>query len=190
MKSLNKVMLIGNIGKEPELRFLPSGNPVLNFSMAMTVKLADRESNEIKELTEWVDISVFGKLAETMNTYLSSGKAVYVEGHLHTRSWEDAVSGDKKYRTGVIAQNIIILTPKGAPETADTELEATVEEAVEIIEKKPQPVPAARPVQAPLPTHRTDKANGKPATVKPATRQTSKARISMAEPDELDEIPF
>jgi len=188
VKSLNKVMLIGNIGKEPELRFMPSGNAVLNFSMAMTVKLADRDNGEIKEVTEWVDISVFGKLAETMNNYLTTGKAVYVEGHLHTRSWEsEAAGGQKKYRTGVIAQNIIILSPK-TPEASEPELEATLNEAVEIIEKKPQPVPADRPVQSPLPTNRSTKpATGKPAATQPATRPAMKAGTKAKEPDD---IPF
>jgi single-strand DNA-binding protein len=167
-------MLIGNIVKEPEMRFMSSGNAVLNFSMAMTVKLADRDNGEIKELTEWVDISVFGKLAETMNNYLTSGKVVYVEGHLHTRSWESEESGEKKYRTGVIAQNIIILSPK-APEASEPELEATLDEAVEIIEKKPQPVPAGRPVQAPLPANRSTKPAGLPAATRPATRAAMKA---------------
>jgi single-strand DNA-binding protein len=162
MQSLNKFQGIGNIGKEPELRFLSSGTAVLNFSIAMTVKLKDA-NGETKELTKWLDATIFGKLAESMNTYLSTGKKVYIEGHLHTRQWEKDVDGTPvtMYRTGVIVQNIIMLSPKTVqPDTDDPidtgdgeEVVADVEQAVEVVRQvktAPKMTPAPKATVAPV----------------------------------------
>ncbi len=103
---LNKVLLIGNLGRDPEMRSLPSGQPVANFSLATTRKWKDRDGNR-QEQTEWHNIVVFGKQAEIAGQYLTKGKQVYIEGRLQTRNWEK--DGVKHYRTEVICDNFQML---------------------------------------------------------------------------------
>lgn len=107
---LNKVMLIGNLGRDPEMRALPSGEQVANFSIATTRKWKDR-SGQKQEETEWHNIAVFGRTAEACGQYLTKGKKVYVEGRIRTRSWDDKTTGEKKYRTEVVAESVQFLSP-------------------------------------------------------------------------------
>ena len=107
MASLNKVMIIGNLGSEPEMRFTPNGNPVTSFRVA-TNRVFTTPDGERKEETEWFTIVAWGKLAEQCNQYLAKGKLVYAEGRLHTRSWEGQ-DGQKRYRTEVIARRVTFL---------------------------------------------------------------------------------
>jgi single-strand DNA-binding protein len=109
---LNKVMIIGNLGRDPEMRYLPSGSPVTNFSVAVSRRWKSREGED-REETEWFNIDCFDKLAETANTYLTKGKQVYIEGRLRTRSWEDQQTGEKRYRTEVVATNLVLLGQRG-----------------------------------------------------------------------------
>ena len=102
MASLNKVMLIGNVGTEPEMRFTPNGNPVTSFRIATNRFLPATEGNERKQETEWFSIVTWNKLAENCNQFLTKGRSVYVEGRLHTNTW-DGQDGQKHYRTEVIA---------------------------------------------------------------------------------------
>ena len=102
MASLNRVEIIGNVGKEPEMRFTPSGAPVASFSVAVNSKFGESET------TEWFSIVAWNKLAETCNQFLSKGQQVYVEGRIQTRSWEGQ-DGEKKYRTEVIANRVLFL---------------------------------------------------------------------------------
>jgi len=97
--SLNKVMLIGRLGQDPKLAYLPSGQPVCEFTLATDESYKDRDGNKV-EKTEWSRIKVFGKTAEFCSNYLSKGRLVYVEGSLHTRSWDDQ-QGQKRYMTEV-----------------------------------------------------------------------------------------
>jgi single-strand DNA-binding protein len=110
--SLNKVLLIGNLGAEPEMRFTPSGNPVTTFRIA-TNRVFNSADGERKEETEWFSIVTWGRLAENCNRFLTKGQKIYVEGRLHTRSW-DGNDGQKHYRTEVIASNVIFLDKKSA----------------------------------------------------------------------------
>ena len=103
---LNKVLLIGNLGRDPEMRSLPSGQPVANFSLATSRKWKDRDGNR-KEDTEWHNIVVFGKQAEIAGQYLNKGKQVYIEGRIQTRNWEK--DGVKHYRTEIICDNFQML---------------------------------------------------------------------------------
>ena len=102
MASLNRVQIIGNVGTEPEMRFSPNGNPVVNFSVATNEKFGENEH------TEWFKVVAWNKLAETCNQYLQKGQQVFVEGRLQTRSWEGQ-DGEKKYRTEVIANKVLFL---------------------------------------------------------------------------------
>ena len=114
MASLNKVMIIGNLGRDPEMRYLPSGVPVTNFSVAASRRWTSRDGEQ-REETEWFNVECFEKLAETANQYLAKGRQVYVEGRLHTRSWDDKNTGEKRYRTEVVATNLVLLGQRDAP---------------------------------------------------------------------------
>jgi single-strand DNA-binding protein len=109
---VNKVILVGNLGRDPESRSLPSGQPVTNFSVATSRRYKDREGNR-KDETEWHNIVCFGRQAEIAGQYLTKGKQVFIEGHLQTRSWEDKQGGGKRSRTEVICDNFQMLGQRG-----------------------------------------------------------------------------
>lgn len=106
-EGLNKVMLMGNIGQDPELRYTQSGQAVLNLRMATNESWVDRDG-ERKERTEWHSVIVWGKRGEALNKILSKGRSLFVEGRLQTRSWEDK-SGNKRYTTEIVANNVILV---------------------------------------------------------------------------------
>lgn len=110
--SLNKVMLIGRLGQDPELKYTPSGSAVCNFSIATSESWTDKAGQK-QEKTEWHRIVVWGKLAELCNQYLGKGRQAFVEGKLQTRSWEDK-EGQKKYTTEVMANTVQFLDSKQA----------------------------------------------------------------------------
>ena len=112
MSSINKVILIGNLGKAPDLKFLPSGQPVANFSIATSEKWKDKSTGESKEQTEWHNIVIFGKLAEICGQYLKKGSSVFVEGRLQTRKWQDK-DGQDRYTTEIIANEMKMLGGRG-----------------------------------------------------------------------------
>ena len=107
-KSVNKVTLIGRLGKDPELKYTASGTPFCRFSMATDDSWNDKNSGERQERTEWHNIVVWGKQAESCGQYLSKGRQVYVEGSIRTRSYDDK-SGNKRYITEIVAQRIQFL---------------------------------------------------------------------------------
>ena len=109
---LNKVMLIGNLGRDPEVRSTPSGQNVASFSLATNRKWKDRDGNR-QEQTEWHNIVCWGRQAEVAGQYLTKGKQIYVEGRLQTRSWDDKQSGEKKYKTEVVCDNFQMLGSRG-----------------------------------------------------------------------------
>jgi single-strand DNA-binding protein len=105
---VNKVILIGNLGRDPEVRSTPAGQSVAKFSIATTRKWNDRDGNR-QEATEWHNIVVWGRQAEIAGQYLTKGKQIYLEGRLQTSSWDDRETGQKKYRTEVICDNFQML---------------------------------------------------------------------------------
>jgi single-strand DNA-binding protein len=109
---VNKVILVGNLGRDPEVRSTPSGQPVATFSLATNRKWKDQSGNRQEE-TEWHNVVCWGRQAEVAGQYLTKGKQIYVEGRLQTRSWDDKQSGEKKYRTEVICQNFQMLGARG-----------------------------------------------------------------------------
>src|SRR3954469_16536194 len=114
MGSLNKVMLIGNLGKDPEVRAIPSGAKVANFSIATTDSYTDKNTGQKVEKTEWHNIVMWRGLAEVAEKYLRKGSQVYIEGRLQTRSWDDQ-TGQKRYTTEIVADNMVMLgKPSGA----------------------------------------------------------------------------
>ncbi len=116
-RGLNKVMIIGNLGSDPEMRYTPTGRPVTSFSVATSRSWVTSEG-EPREATEWFRVVAWGNLAEICNRYLSKGSRAYVEGRLQTRSWEN--QGQKHYRTEVVATEMVILDAR-EPRLAEEE---------------------------------------------------------------------
>lgn len=112
MASVNKAILIGNLGRDPELKSLPSGQPVANFPIATSEKWKDKSTGETKEQTEWHNIIMFGKLAEIAGQYLKKGSSVFIEGRLQTRKWQDK-NGQDRYTTEIIANEMKMLGGRG-----------------------------------------------------------------------------
>jgi single-strand DNA-binding protein len=115
---VNKVILIGNLGSDPEVKYTPSGVPVANFSLATTESWTDR-NGERQERTEWHRLVLWRKLAEIAGQYLKKGSKLYVEGKLQTRSWEDQ-SGQKRYTTEVVVNDMQMLDGRGEPAHAES----------------------------------------------------------------------
>lgn len=108
MASVNKVILVGNLGRDPETRYMPSGDAVTNITIATTDRYRDKQSGDMKEATEWHRIAFFGKLAEIAGQYLKKGSQVYVEGSLRTRKYTDK-DGVEKYATEIRADSMQML---------------------------------------------------------------------------------
>jgi single-strand DNA-binding protein len=137
MASVNKVIIVGNLGRDPEVRYMPSGDAIANIAVATSYKSKDRHTGEQKELTEWHRISFFGRLAEIVRDYLKKGSSVYVEGRLQTRKYTDK-DGIERYATDIIAENMQMLGGR-APAAGDDDDQGA--------HSAPAPAPAAR--QAP-----------------------------------------
>jgi single-strand DNA-binding protein len=125
MVSVNKIIIIGNLGGEPEMRFTPSGKPVTSFSVATSRRFNTAEG-EPKEETEWFTVVTWGKLAEQCNQFLNKGRLVYVEGRLHSHSW-DGQDGQKHFRNEIIANRVSFLDRQGAavPATGEKALKSS-----------------------------------------------------------------
>jgi single-strand DNA-binding protein len=115
---VNRVLLIGRLGKDPEVRYTPDGMMVTNFTMATDEQRKDKNGQKIQR-TEWHRIVTFGKLAEICSSYLSKGKLIFIEGRIQTKSWEDK-DGNKRTTTEIIANNMQMLDSKGMTKSQDT----------------------------------------------------------------------
>ena len=139
MASVNKVIIVGNLGKDPEMRSFPSGDQVANVTIATTDKWKDKQSNEMREATEWHRIVFNGRLAEIVEQYLRKGAQIYVEGSLRTRKWTDK-DGIEKYTTEIRADQMQMLGSRqgmGEPSHGDDD------------GGYGRPAPVARPAAAP-----------------------------------------
>jgi single-strand DNA-binding protein len=133
MASVNKVIIVGNLGRDPEMRYMPSGDPIANIAVATSYRTKDRDTGEQKELTEWHRITFFGGLAEIVGQYLKKGSSVYVEGRLQTRKFTDK-DGVERWATDIIAEEMQML---GSPSSANR---GTQQE-----QDAPQPLAASKP---------------------------------------------
>ncbi len=133
MASLNKVMLIGNLGRDPEIRYTQSGSAVANFSIATTDRWTDK-NGQLQERTEWHNIVLFDRLADLAQSYLKKGSQVFIEGKLQTRNWDDQ-QGVKHYRTEVVGNIMQFLDRRPTQGASETEAQA--------------PTPSSPPAQAP-----------------------------------------
>jgi single-strand DNA-binding protein len=111
-KSLNKVQLIGNLGKDPEVKYTPQGTPVAKLTIATNERYKDK-NGEWQDRTEWHNVVLWQRLAEIAGEYLKKGGKVYIEGRLQTRSWDDKQTGQKKYMTEVVGNDVILLGGRG-----------------------------------------------------------------------------
>ena len=109
-ESVNKVILVGNVGKDPEVRYSQSGTPVANFSLATNERFKDR-NDEWQEQTEWHSIVAWQRLAEIVGEYVAKGSKLCVEGKIQISSWEDRQSGERKYRREIVARELLPLSP-------------------------------------------------------------------------------
>jgi len=112
-RGVNKVILIGNLGQDPETRYMPSGSAVTNLRIATTESFKDRETGQQQERTEWHSVAMFGRLAEIAGEYLRKGSQVYIEGRLRTRKWQDK-QGQDRYSTEIVADQMQMLGSRGA----------------------------------------------------------------------------
>ncbi len=111
-RSVNKVILVGHLGKDPEVKYTPSGTPVAKFSLATNERFKDKEGNW-QDRTEWHNIVAWQRTAEIVGEYCKKGSQVYIEGRLRTDSWDDKESGQKKYRTEIVVNDLVLLGGRG-----------------------------------------------------------------------------
>lgn len=129
MVGLNKVMIIGNVGTDPEMRFTPNGNPVTSFRIATNRSYTTPEG-ERKEETEWFDVVTWNRLAENCNQFLTKGQRTYVEGRLKTRSWEGQ-DGQKHFRMEIIANSVIFLDRRPVGTLPEAGIDTVAEDDIE-----------------------------------------------------------
>jgi single-strand DNA-binding protein len=111
-KSVNKVILIGNLGKDPEVKYTPTGTAFAKFSLATNERFKDK-AGEWQDRTEWHNIVAWQRLAEIVGEYVKKGSKLYIEGRLQTSSWDDKESGQKKYKTEIVANDLVLLSGRG-----------------------------------------------------------------------------
>lgn len=129
-KSVNKVILVGNVGQDPDVKYTPSGVPLAKLSLA-TNEAFKNKSGEWETRTEWHNVVAWQRLAEIVGEYIHKGSKIYIEGKLQTSSWEDRHSGGKKYRTEIVARDLVLLNSPDAaePERADSKKPAEMVQA-------------------------------------------------------------
>ncbi len=144
-KSVNKVILVGNLGKDPEVKYTPSGVPVAKFSLATNERYKDK-AGEWQDRTEWHNIVAWQRLAEIVGEYVKKGSKIYIEGRLQTSSWEDKQSGEKKYRTEIIAHDLVLLGGRGeggeSHSSRSASANAGFDQRTQQADEAPQPHPA------------------------------------------------
>ena len=141
MASVNKCIIVGNLGRDPEIRYLPSGDAITNIAVATSFKSKDRNTGEAKEQTEWHRIAFFGRLAEIAGQYLKKGSSVYVEGRLQTRKYTDK-DGFERYATDIIAETMQMLGSRAGGENFSEQQDSGYE--------SPQPGTAREGIQQAL----------------------------------------
>ena len=181
MASINKVIIVGNLGRDPEMRTFPSGDPVANVTIATTDKWKDKQSGEMREATEWHRVSFNGRLAEIAAQYLRKGSQVYVEGSLRTRKWTDQ-AGVEKYSTDIRADSMQMLGSRqgmGGPQGGGDD--GYDQGGQGGYDNAPRRAPAPAPAYAPRPPAAAPRQPQAPAQV---------PRASSGFDDMDDDIPF
>ncbi len=145
MASVNKVILIGNLGRDPETRYTADGAAITNITIATSDRWKDKASGEMKESTEWHKVAFFGRLAEIAGEYLKKGRPVYVEGRLRTRKWQDK-EGQDRYTTEIVAENMQMLGSREGMGGGGAEFDGTGDEP-----RAAARAPASKPASAAKP---------------------------------------
>ena len=138
-RGVNKVILVGNLGKDPEVRYMPNGNAVANITLATSESWKDKQTGEQKEKTEWHRIVMFQRLGEIAGEYLKKGSQVYIEGKLQTRKWQDN-SGNDRYTTEIVASDMQMLGGRGGGGSAGFPADSAPAQSQS---SAPTPAPAA-----------------------------------------------
>jgi len=141
MKSVNKVILIGNLGKDPEIKYTPSGTAVAKITLATNERFKDK-GGEWQDRTEWHNVVLWQRLAEIAGEYLKKGSKVYIEGRLQTRSWDDKNTNQKRYMTEVVANDLVLLGGRGEGSTDEGGGRARGAAASHVDQRLPEPEPA------------------------------------------------
>ncbi len=192
-KDLNKVMVIGRLGKDPETRYTPQGSAMTRFSVASGRRWRTAEGED-REETEWFNVVAWDKLAEICAQYLLKGSQVYIEGRLKTRSWDDQATGQKRYITEVVAGDMIMLDTRrdgvgGAPGSAEQPDEGYQDTEPEMEAPARQFSQAPRAQQTPRPATNGN-APARPAQQRPAPATNGAPRRPVAPATEEDDLPF
>jgi single-strand DNA-binding protein len=145
MASVNKVTILGNLGRDPEVKYMPSGDAIANIAVATSYKTKDKNTGESKEFTEWHRISFFGRLAEVVGQYMKKGSSIYVEGRLQTRKYTDK-DGIERYVTEIVGENMQMLG--GGGQGGDSGGQAPAQRQ----QQRPAQAPAGRPQSRPADT--------------------------------------
>jgi single-strand DNA-binding protein len=144
-KSLNRVQLIGNLGKDPEVKYTPQGTPVAKLTIATNERFKDK-SGEWQDRTEWHNVVLWQRLAEIAGEYLKKGGKVYIEGRLQTRSWEDKQSGQKKYMTEVVGSDLILLSGRSDGESSSGHSRGASSSESSFDQRAPEPEAGVSPI--------------------------------------------
>jgi len=141
-KSVNKVILIGNLGKDPEVKYTPSGTPVAKFTVATNERFKDKEG-QWQDRTEWHNITAWARTAEIVGEYLKKGNKVYIEGSLRTHSWDDKQTNQKKYMTEIIVNDLVLLGGRGEGGGEGTHARGAAASGFDQRAAEPEPAPSA-----------------------------------------------
>ena len=141
-KSVNKVILLGNLGKDPEVKYTPQGKPVAKFSLATNERYKDKDGNW-QDRTEWHNIVLWERLAEIAGEYLKKGSKVYIEGSLRTHSWDDKQTNQKKYMTNIIGNEIVLLSGRGETGGGESASRGVAAGGNNFDQRTPEPEPAS-----------------------------------------------
>tara|TARA_A100001011_G_scaffold209668_1_gene217922 strand:- start:434 stop:919 length:486 start_codon:yes stop_codon:yes gene_type:complete len=126
MNTLNKAMILGRLGRDPEVRYTSGGSPIANISVATNSRSKDKESGQWQDVTEWHRVILFNKNAEIAEKYLKKGGSVYIEGRIQTRSWDDQQSGQKRYSTEIIADQMKMMGGRDNQLENDSERDSNI----------------------------------------------------------------
>lgn len=147
MASVNKVILVGNLGRDPEVRYSPDGAAICTVSLATTSQWKDRNTGERREETEWHRVVFYNRLAEVVGEYLKKGRSIYVEGRLKTRKWQDKETGQDRYSTEIVGDQMQMLGGRGTGDD-DGDYQSSRKASESQPARQPRQQPAAAPVTA------------------------------------------
>ncbi len=186
-RGVNKVILVGNLGSDPDTRYMPNGNPVTNFSIATSESWKDKQTGEKQERTEWHRVVIFNRLAEIATEYLRKGSKVYVEGSLKTRKWQDQ-SGADKYTTEIVVSEMQMLDSRGtSPNAGFNNNSGFSNNNMQQNQAPQQMAPSQAPQQAPM----QQQQHQQPSYQAPQQQQAAPAVTTAPVMDNFDDdIPF